>query len=224
MAVETEAKAKKLATEPVVKSATTAEAKTKTKKGVEEKGQQASAAKSKAAEPATRTAAATLAADDLTEIKGIGPVFAERLRQAGITTFADVAQASADQLYIGDKPFKGKVVGSGKQLWVSLPELVQAADLVLSEFNGNWVLHQKGEPASLPLFTRGAVTFVATASGANVLANLSSVGVRVTFQNTLTAGRTAAYASLIHPDDLPAGNRREAVYEIGSSVRMSPGT
>ena len=34
----------------------------------------------------------------LTEIKGIGPVFAERLRQAGITTFADVAQASADQL------------------------------------------------------------------------------------------------------------------------------
>ncbi|MBP8948744.1 MAG: hypothetical protein KBG73_07865 [Candidatus Promineofilum sp.] len=98
VAVETEAKAKKPATEPVVKSAPTAEAKTKTKKGVEEKGQQASAAKSKAAEPATRTAAATLAADDLTEIKGIGPVFAERLRQAGITTFADVAQASADQL------------------------------------------------------------------------------------------------------------------------------
>ena len=58
VAVETEAKAKKPATEPVVKSAPTAEAKTKTKKGVEEKGQQASAAKSKAAEPATRTAAA----------------------------------------------------------------------------------------------------------------------------------------------------------------------
>ncbi len=51
-----------------------------------------------AAEPATRAAEATLAADDLTEIKGIGPVFAERLRQAGITTFADVAKASADQL------------------------------------------------------------------------------------------------------------------------------
>lgn len=54
-------------------------------------------AKTPVAEPAT-PAAATLAADDLTEIKGIGPVFAERLRQAGITTFADVAQASADQL------------------------------------------------------------------------------------------------------------------------------
>jgi predicted flap endonuclease-1-like 5' DNA nuclease len=55
-------------------------------------------AKSPAADTATRTAEAVLAADDLTEIKGIGPVFAERLRQAGITTFADVAQASADQL------------------------------------------------------------------------------------------------------------------------------
>ena len=50
-----------------------------------------------AAEPATR-AAATMTADDLTEIKGIGPVFAERLHQAGITTFADVAKASADHL------------------------------------------------------------------------------------------------------------------------------
>ena len=97
VAVETEAKAKKPAAEPVVKSSPTAEAKAKTKKGVEEKGQQASAAKAEAAEPATR-AAATLAADDLTEIKGIGPVFAERLRQAGITTFADVAKTSADQL------------------------------------------------------------------------------------------------------------------------------
>lgn len=51
-----------------------------------------------ATEPATRAAEARLAADDLTEIKGIGPVFAERLHQAGITTFADVAKASADQL------------------------------------------------------------------------------------------------------------------------------
>ena len=36
--------------------------------------------------------------DDLALVNGIGPVFAERLRQAGITTFADVAKASADQL------------------------------------------------------------------------------------------------------------------------------
>ena len=56
------------------------------------------AAKKKTARPAGRAAKATLAADALTEIKGIGPVCAERLRQAGITTFADVAKTSADQL------------------------------------------------------------------------------------------------------------------------------
>lgn len=75
-------------------------------------------------------------------------------------------QASADQLFIGDKPFKGQVVGSGKQLWVSLPELVQATDLVLSEVNGNWVLHRKGETAALPPFTRSDVKGRLFAKGA----------------------------------------------------------
>ncbi len=37
-------------------------------------------------------------ADDLTAISGIGPVFAGRLRDAGITTFADVAKAGPDRL------------------------------------------------------------------------------------------------------------------------------
>lgn len=36
--------------------------------------------------------------DDLTEIKGIGPTFARRLAEAGITTFAAVAAASPDYL------------------------------------------------------------------------------------------------------------------------------
>lgn len=36
--------------------------------------------------------------DDLTEIKGIGPTFARRLAEAGITTYAAVAAASADHL------------------------------------------------------------------------------------------------------------------------------
>jgi predicted flap endonuclease-1-like 5' DNA nuclease len=39
-----------------------------------------------------------VAPDDLTEIKGIGPTFARRLTEAGITTFADVANASPDYL------------------------------------------------------------------------------------------------------------------------------
>lgn len=94
--MEVEAAAKTATTEPVVTSVPTAEAEAKTKKAVAEMGQQA--AKTKAADTVTRTAEAVLAADDLTEIKGIGPVFAERLSQAGIMTFDDVARASAEQL------------------------------------------------------------------------------------------------------------------------------
>lgn len=37
-------------------------------------------------------------ADDLTEVKGIGPVFAGRLTEAGITSFAELAAASEEAL------------------------------------------------------------------------------------------------------------------------------
>ena len=36
--------------------------------------------------------------DDLTAIKGIGPTFAKRLAEAGLTTYAAVASASAERL------------------------------------------------------------------------------------------------------------------------------
>lgn len=36
--------------------------------------------------------------DDLTEIKGVGPAYADRLNDAGITTFAALADADADEL------------------------------------------------------------------------------------------------------------------------------
>ena len=36
--------------------------------------------------------------DDLTEISGIGPVFAARLREAGITTFAGLVQAGSEEV------------------------------------------------------------------------------------------------------------------------------
>lgn len=35
------------------------------------------------------------AADDLTEVKGIGPVYAERLAEAGVTSFEGLASADA---------------------------------------------------------------------------------------------------------------------------------
>lgn len=52
------------------------------------------------APPTTPTQAAKAPAkpDDLTTIKGIGPTFAKRLNEAGITTYAAVAAATADHL------------------------------------------------------------------------------------------------------------------------------
>jgi len=44
------------------------------------------------------TAATAAVADDLTQIKGIGLVFAKRLNEAGYATYADVAAASPDAL------------------------------------------------------------------------------------------------------------------------------
>jgi predicted flap endonuclease-1-like 5' DNA nuclease len=41
---------------------------------------------------------AQIAIDDLTELNGVGPVFAGRLRDAGISTFADVAASSPARL------------------------------------------------------------------------------------------------------------------------------
>ena len=55
-----------------------------------------------AAEPVATEPAPAIAAgrpDDLTQIKGIGPVFARRLNDAGITTFAQLAQATPDQVH-----------------------------------------------------------------------------------------------------------------------------
>lgn len=51
-----------------------------------------------AATPAPEKATRKAGADDLTELKGIGPTFARRLKEAGYTTYADIAAASADAL------------------------------------------------------------------------------------------------------------------------------
>ncbi len=56
------------------------------------------AAPPSSASPKPTKAAKAATPDDLTAIKGIGPVFAKRLNEAGITTFAGLAAASADQL------------------------------------------------------------------------------------------------------------------------------
>ncbi len=46
----------------------------------------------------TTSPAATQAADDLTRIHGIGPTYARRLREAGIFTFAALAEQEPEQV------------------------------------------------------------------------------------------------------------------------------
>jgi len=48
--------------------------------------------------PRPATPADSPAADDLTEVNGIGPVYAARLHEVGITSFAQLAAADAAEL------------------------------------------------------------------------------------------------------------------------------
>ena len=57
-----------------------------------------------AGEPAPADADEAAEPDDLTAVNGVGPVYAERLASAGITTFAMLAAMTSDQL--------GEVLGS----------------------------------------------------------------------------------------------------------------
>lgn len=116
-----ETTAKVAPAEPVVKEVSPEVAKVKaakTREAVAEKGQAAKARTPKAAKTAQTEAAAAGEAvanevkaagtkakkssevvhDDLTAIKGIGPTFAKRLNEAGYSSYADIAMASADAL------------------------------------------------------------------------------------------------------------------------------
>jgi len=69
------------------------------------------AAPAAAAEPAAKKAAAPVApaaaeaaADDLTQITGVGPAAAKKLAEAGITTFAQLAAVDVDAVDVKVKP------------------------------------------------------------------------------------------------------------------------
>ena len=47
---------------------------------------------------ASRPVHSAAPADDLTKIKGVGPTFEQRMREAGVTTFVQVAEATPEEL------------------------------------------------------------------------------------------------------------------------------
>jgi predicted flap endonuclease-1-like 5' DNA nuclease len=84
----------------------------------------ARAAAAKAAPPPAKPAAEP-GADDLTHIEGVGPVMQARLAKAGITTFAQLAEANADSLreQLGDV---GRLADVGS--WIAHARRVVASD------------------------------------------------------------------------------------------------
>jgi len=64
-------------------------------------------------------AAVEAAGDDLTDIKGIGAVSAERLNDAGVKTFAEIAAWSDDDLEANSAKIKVSVERIRREDWVS---------------------------------------------------------------------------------------------------------
>jgi len=65
----------------------------------------------KAEEPKAAPVSGTAAADDLTKISGVGPVLVGKLNDAGITTFTQIAEFTAEDIerLDGELNFKGRI-------------------------------------------------------------------------------------------------------------------
>ena len=77
----------------------------------------------KKAAPKAEAPAASNAGDDLSKISGVGPVLVKKLNDAGVTTFAQIAAFTAEDIASLDEKlnFKGRIerddwVGQAKQL------------------------------------------------------------------------------------------------------------
>jgi DNA-directed RNA polymerase subunit beta' len=87
-----------------------------------------------AAAPAQAAVKVAEAADDLTLIEGIGPKSAEALQAAGITSFAQVAKLSPEELEKAVKDRKVRLVGTAEH-WPHQAEIAATGDLTaLDEF------------------------------------------------------------------------------------------
>ena len=109
---------------PAKKAAPKKEAAPAAKKEAAPKAEAKKPAAKKAAEkPAAKKAAAPAKADDLTKMKGLGKVFAEKLNGEGITTFAQIAKLKKADI----EALEEKIGASGK--FESNDWVAQAKDL-----------------------------------------------------------------------------------------------
>ena len=87
-----------------------------TKEEAKAEGESEKKTEKKASKPAAKKAATE--GDKLTEINGIGPVIEQKLKEAGVTTFAQIADFSAEQIADIDEKlnFKGRI---DREEWVA---------------------------------------------------------------------------------------------------------
>lgn len=111
---------------PAVKQAEEAKKAEKPKADKVEKPK-AKAEKPKAKKPAAKNAAASAGADDLKQLKGVGPALEKKLHANGVTTFAQIAAWGAEDIAdMDDKlSFKGRIERDG---WVDQAKLLAAGE------------------------------------------------------------------------------------------------
>ncbi|MBO6896268.1 MAG: NADH-quinone oxidoreductase subunit E [Shimia sp.] len=109
---------------PAVKQAEEAK---KAEKPKAKKAEKAEAEKPKAKKPAAKKASAAGGADDLKQLKGVGPALEKKLHDNGVTTFAQIAAWNAEDIAdMDDKlSFKGRIERDG---WVEQAKLLAAGE------------------------------------------------------------------------------------------------
>lgn len=109
---------------PAVKQAEEAK---KAEKLKANKAEKAEAEKPKAKKPAAKKASAAGGADDLKQLKGVGPALEKKLHDNGVTTFAQIAAWNAEDIAdMDDKlSFKGRI---GRDGWVEQAKLLAAGE------------------------------------------------------------------------------------------------
>lgn len=69
---------------------------------------------------------------------------------------AGAGVARAEEVYVGNRPFKGPVSGTGLETWVGAAELARAMGLEMKESGGVWIAGEGAAPEGTP---PGSVVF-----------------------------------------------------------------